>query len=107
MPKRNTKQQMLCKQKDIDRSKFTYFLCTIKGFDEYLDPVDDILDNKLIPTLFGARMPDIPRSMGINVVEENAIAQFKELTNLTKPHVDSVINQEQVMRKMRGGAAPG
>ena len=39
-------------------------------------------------------------SKWINVVVENANAQFKESTKLTKPHVDSIINQEQVMRKM-------
>ena len=54
-------------------------------------------------------MPDIPKGllalnsnkvgMKTNVVKENANAQFKESTKLTKAHVDLIMNQERVMRK--------
>ena len=33
--------------------KFTYFMRTIEGFNEYLAPVDEVLNNDFISTLFG------------------------------------------------------
>ena len=39
------------------RSKFTYFLRTIPAFEDYLDPIDEILNSELIPTLFGQEQP--------------------------------------------------
>ena len=38
-------------------SKFTYFMRTIEGFDQFLSPIDDVLDNNFIPTLFGTDAP--------------------------------------------------
>ena len=35
-------------------SKFTYFMRTIEGFDQFISPVDDMLNDKFIPTLFGS-----------------------------------------------------
>ena len=35
------------------RSKFTFFLRTIEGLEEYLQPVESILFDKFIPALFG------------------------------------------------------
>ena len=39
------------------RSRFTYFLRTIPAFEDYLDPIDEILNSELIPTLFGQEQP--------------------------------------------------
>ena len=38
-------------------SKFTYFMRTIEGFDQFVSPIDDMLDNKFIPTLFDTDAP--------------------------------------------------
>ena len=38
------------------RSKFTYFLRTIEGFEDYVQPIDDFL-NDSFPTLFGRGTP--------------------------------------------------
>ena len=38
-------------------SKFTYFIRTIKHFEIFLTPIDDIIYNVFIPTLFGIDTP--------------------------------------------------
>ena len=34
------------------KSKFTYFMRTIDGFEEYVEPIDDLLTESFLPTLF-------------------------------------------------------
>ena len=33
-------------------SKFTYFMCTIESFEDYVDPIQEVIDDLLLPTLF-------------------------------------------------------
>ena len=90
------------------RSKFTFFLRTIEGFEEHLDPIDELLDTNLIPTLFGDRMPKIPRDVlalnpneggiGIPVVRQEAKAQFDSSLKLTQHHIQSIIEQAEVLQ---------
>ena len=35
-------------------SKLTYYMRTIEGFDQFISPVDDKLNDKFIPALFGS-----------------------------------------------------
>ena len=89
------------------KSKFTFFLRTIENFDEYLHPIDDLLDNKLIPTLFGAKTPEVPRDLlalnpndggiGINILGQVSGNQFKASSKITQPHVESILNQDTIM----------
>ena len=39
------------------RSKFTYFMRMIPNFEDYMEPIEDILNSSLIPTLFGSDTP--------------------------------------------------
>ena len=39
------------------RSKFTYFMRTIPGFEDYIEPVQDILNDLFVPTLIGQEEP--------------------------------------------------
>ena len=39
------------------RSKFTYFLRTIENFEDFTKPVDDIIENTFLPSLFGLNTP--------------------------------------------------
>jgi len=46
------------------KSKFTFFQRTIIDFEEYLEPVDSLLYDSFIPTLFGSSTPpEIPSSL--------------------------------------------
>ena len=39
------------------KSKFTYFMRTIESFEEYVDPIHEVIDDLLVPTLFGQTEP--------------------------------------------------
>ena len=39
------------------RSKFTYFMRTIEGFENYLEPLDNTINKQLIPSFFGSDTP--------------------------------------------------
>ena len=91
------------------RSKFTFFLRTIENFEQYLEPIDTFLTDNFIPTLFGSDTPnDVPREvlslnpseggLGINILSQDANNQFLASTNITRPHVQSIISQENIKR---------
>ena len=39
------------------KSKFTYFMRTIESFEDYVDPIQEAVDDLLPPTLFGQSQP--------------------------------------------------
>ena len=39
------------------KSKFPYFLRTIEGFEEFVQPIDELISEKFIPKLFGTTYP--------------------------------------------------
>ena len=39
------------------KSKFTYFMRTIESFEDYVDPIQEAIDDLLLPTLFGQPEP--------------------------------------------------
>lgn len=90
------------------KSKFTFFLRTIENFDEYLSPIDSLLDNTLIPKLFGAETLEVPRELlalnpndggiGVTMLSQVSSNHFKASTRITQPHVESIINQDSIMR---------
>lgn len=99
------------------KSKFTYFLRTIDKMEEYLEPVESVLVEKLIPALFGGDKPDIPRDiialnpndggLGIENPGKIAASQFQASKIKTQIHVETIVNQEQIMRDItRDGKTP-
>jgi hypothetical protein len=91
------------------RSKFTYFLRTIENFEQFVNPVETVLTEKFIPALFGTEAPNnIPREvlslnpseggLGITILSKEAGEQFLASTNITQPHVQSIIHQENTLR---------
>ncbi|CAH3183216.1 unnamed protein product [Porites lobata] len=39
------------------KSKFTYFMRTIESFEVYVDPIQEVIEDLLLPTLFGQSEP--------------------------------------------------
>ena len=39
------------------KSKFTFFMRTIESFEDYVDPIQEAIDDLLLPTLFGQTEP--------------------------------------------------
>ena len=93
------------------KSKFTFFQRTIIDFEEYLEPVDSLLYDSFIPTLFGSSTPpEIPSSLialnpkdgglGIQKPSEVSKNQFEASITKTAIHVETIIAQEQKMNKL-------
>ena len=94
------------------RSKFTYFLRTIEGFEEFLEPVDNLINDKFLPILFGndyfviSKYRDLlalntsQGSMGIPILSNEAKEQHSASKEITKLHTDSVINQFSILEQM-------
>ena len=91
-------------------SKFTYFMRTIEGFHEFLKPVDDLLNDHFIPTLFGSdtQLPEIREilelktsdgGLGIPCLVSSAEQQFQSSVKITSPHVQSIKKQKNTMLK--------
>ena len=91
------------------RSKFTYFLRTIENFEEFLTPIDTLLSERFIPTLFGCEsaindyrevfsLNPKEGGLGINILSQEAAEQHMASTKNTQPHVESIIQQETIMR---------
>ena len=89
------------------RSKFTYFLRTIQGFEDYLEPVESVLFDKLVPALFGGEKPDIPNKIltlnpkdgGLGIQNPRWIAQsqYKDSKLKTAIHSETIRQQKHVM----------
>ena len=84
------------------KSKFAYFMSTIESFEDYVDPIQEAIDDLLLPTLFGQTEPlpsDLrqlvtltPAQGGLDVpdLRFEAPQQFAASTSITAPHVDSI-----------------
>lgn len=85
------------------RQKFTYFLRTIKGIGDYLEPVDKIISDKFIPTLFGCHISPIERQivslpvrnggLGIPFITEIAAKEYNTSLMVTEALVSTMREQ--------------
>ena len=41
------------------KSKFTYYLRTIESFEEYVDPIEEVIHTSFLPSLFGRAEPNL------------------------------------------------
>ena len=92
------------------RSKFTYFLRTIDCFEAYVKPIDDILNDSFLSTIFGQDVPfsDVHKhlfrltpsdgGLGIPSLFDDAPKQFSASLSITKSLTDSIINQETILK---------
>ena len=87
------------------RSKFTYFLRTIDNFEEFVTPIDTLIENDFLPTLFGQDTPlenyhrkifaQAPGDggLGVPILSEEAVSQFQASSLASKIHVESILEQ--------------
>ena len=86
-----------------EHSRFSYFMRTIPGMDKYMKPLDDIITEKLLPTIFGSSITEVERElfslpirdggMGISVLTEEAKNEFTASTTINAPLVAIMILQ--------------
>ena len=101
------------------KSKCTYFMRTIESFEVYVDPIQEVIEDLLLPTLFGQSEPlpnEVRRlatlatgqgGLGIPDMKSEAPQQFAASRLITAAHVDSITSQSSIMvpgRKIYGGA---
>ena len=91
------------------KSKFTYFMRAIGSFEVYVDPVQEVIEDLLLPTLFGQSEPlpnEVRRlatlatgqgGLGIPDLKSEAPQQFAASRLITTAHVDSIIPQSSIM----------
>ena len=91
------------------KSKFTYFMRTIGSFEDYVDPIQEVIEDLLLPTLFGQSEPlpnEVRRlatlatgqgGLGIPDLRSEAPQQFAASRLLTTAHVDSITSQSSIM----------
>ena len=86
-----------------EQHKYTYFKRTIKDIAHNLQPLDDVINNKLIPSLFGCEINEKERDiislpikdggLGLRKVGEDSESSFAASVKITKPLTDAIINQ--------------
>ena len=81
---------------------------TIEGFDQFLSPIDDVLDNNFIPTLFGTDAPSAEfrevlelkssdGGLGLPRLEDATKHQLRSSQRITSPHVAAIVSQRDTM----------
>ena len=81
------------------RSQFTYFMRTIESFEEYVDPIHEVLNEVFLPTIFGQdeQLPDEFRELftlppalgglGMPNLKVESTQQYGASIAITKSHV--------------------
>ena len=90
-------------------SKFTYYLRTIESFEEYVDPIEEVIHTSLLPSLFGRAEP-LPeelkelanlspawRRIGIPDLKCESLEQFNAWLDITAPHFNSIVTQSSTI----------
>ena len=84
-------------------------MCTIESFEDYVGPIQEAVDDLLLPTLFGPTEPlpsDLRQlvaltpaqgGLGVPDLRFEAPQQFAASTSITAPHVDSITIQNMFM----------
>ncbi|CAH3174262.1 unnamed protein product [Porites lobata] len=91
------------------KSKFTYYLRTIESFEEYVDPIYEVIHTSFLPSLFGRAEP-LPEELkglvslspaqggiGIPDLKRESLEQFNASLDVTTPHVNSIVTQRSTI----------
>ena len=92
-----------------DKSKFTFFMRTIESIADCVDPIQEAIDDLLLPTLFGQTEPlpsDLRQlvtltpaqgGLGVSDLRFEAPQPFAASTLITAPHVDAITPRSMFM----------
>ena len=86
-----------------EQHKYTYFLRTINNIKDLMKPLDDIITNEFIPTLFGSSISPAERNllaipvreggMGIRIWQDQAEDSYNTSKQITQPLQFHINNQ--------------
>ena len=90
-----------------EQHKYTYFLRTIAGISENLRPLDEAINNKLIPSLFGSEPSEYEREilslpiriggLGIRKVADYADLSYEASTSINQPLIKQILAQSDIL----------
>ena len=91
------------------KSKFTYYLRTIESFEEYVDPIEEVIHTSFLLSLFGQVEP-LPEELkglvilstaqggiGIPDLKRESSEQFNASLDITASHVNSIVTQRSTI----------
>ena len=93
------------------KSKYTYYLPTIESFEEYVDPIEEVIHTSFLPSLFGRAEP-LPEELkelvslspaqgriGIPDLKRESLEQFNASLDIhvTALHVNSIVTQSSII----------
>ena len=91
------------------KSKFTYYLRTIESFEEYVNPIEEVIHTSFLPSLFERAQPlheDLKElvslstaqcGIGIPHLKRERLEQFNASLDVTAPHVNSIVTQSSTI----------
>ena len=91
------------------KSKFTYYLRTIESFEEYVDPIEEVIHTSFLPSLFGRAEPlpeelkelvnlsTVQGGIGISGLTRESSEQVNALLDITAPHVNFMVTQSSTI----------
>ena len=90
-----------------EQHKFTYLLRTIEGMNELIKPLDDIIMNTFLPTIFGETLspqetglfalPIREGGLGIEELSVKAPREYEISKKVTRPLVTAMIAQSNAV----------
>ena len=100
-------QAVYCAYVSGYKHKFTYFIRTIKQMDKYTQPIDDVIQSKLIPAITGGHicsdderkllsLPCRYGGLGIPILKEVAPVEFENSIQMTKVLTNQILGKELV-----------
>ena len=93
------------------KNKFTYLMRTIDSFEDYTNTIDEVINEMLLPTLFGQTeplpkelsgimtMPPTLEGLGMPTLEDESPQQYAASKIITASHVESIIIQSTTIPK--------
>ena len=83
--------------------KFNYFLRTIPNMEDFLAPLDKVIDDEFLPALLGETISDTDRELfklpirdgglGIPILTEKAVTDCKSSIDISAPLVEVIVSQ--------------
>ena len=86
-----------------EQHRYTYFARTISGISENLKPLDNLINEKFVPALFGREVTDNEREvlalpvkeggLGLRTIHENSSKSYQTSKSIAAPLIKQIINQ--------------
>ena len=91
------------------KSKFAYFMRTIDNFEDYVEPIDEVINDSFLPALFGLKeplpdelrdlftLPPAQGGLGILDLKVEAPQQYAASKSITASHASAIRTQSNLM----------